>query len=150
MWREPWRGVRPMTLCYRSRSPTKPTYGYGYGARLRPGPKTRRPGAADLENVRLSLHAELALDYFQLESLDAEEDLLNSTVNSYEQALQLTQDRFRGGLASQVDVEQAQTQLETTRAQAIDVQAARAQFEHAVATLIGKPPAQFTLSPSPL
>jgi len=114
------------------------------------GTENAQASAADLENVRLSLHAELALDYFQLESLDAEEDLLNSTVNSYEQALQLTQDRFRGGLASQVDVEQAQTQLETTRAQAIDVQAARAQFEHAVATLIGKPPAQFSLSPSPL
>jgi NodT family efflux transporter outer membrane factor (OMF) lipoprotein len=114
------------------------------------GTENAQASAADLENVRLSLHAELALDYFQLESLDAEEQLLNSTVSSYEQALQLTQDRFRGGLASQVDVEQAQTQLETTRAQAIDIQAARAQFEHAVATLIGKPRAQFSLSPSPL
>ena len=114
------------------------------------GADNAQASAADLENVRLSLHAELGLDYFQVETLDAEEQLLNSTVSSYEQALQLTEDRFRGGLASQVDVEQAQTQLETTRAQAIDIQAARAQFEHAVATLIGKPPAQFTLPAAPL
>src|SRR5204862_8189992 len=68
----------------------------------------------------------------------------------YEKALQLNEERFRGGIASEVEVEQARTILETTRAQAIDVGVARAQYEHAVAVLVGKPPAEFTLPPLPL
>ena len=72
--------------------------------------------AADLANVSLSLHAELASDYFQLRGLDAQKQLLDSTVDSYEKALQLTESRYHGGLASAVDVAQAQTILETTRA----------------------------------
>ena len=77
--------------------------------------------AADLEAVRLSLHAELAFDYFQMRTLDAEEQLLRSNVTSFEKALELTQSRYKGGVASAVDVAQAQTQLENTRTQAIDV-----------------------------
>jgi NodT family efflux transporter outer membrane factor (OMF) lipoprotein len=106
--------------------------------------------AADLATVNLSLHADLAIDYFQARSLDAEEQLLNSTVTQYEQALELIQSRYAGGIASEVEVEQASTQLETTRAQAVDVGVARAQFEHAIAILIGKPPADFSLPPLPL
>jgi NodT family efflux transporter outer membrane factor (OMF) lipoprotein len=106
--------------------------------------------AADLATVNLSMHADLALDYFQARSLDAEEQLLNSTVKDYEQALELNESRFQGGIASEVDVEQAKTQLQTTRAEAIDVGVARAQYEHAVAILIGKPPAEFSLPPLPL
>jgi NodT family efflux transporter outer membrane factor (OMF) lipoprotein len=106
--------------------------------------------AADLAAVNLSMHAQLALDYFQARTLDAEEQLLNSTVTQYEQALQLIENRYAGGLASDLEVEQARTQLETTRAQAIDVGVARAQFEHAVAVLVGKPPASFSLAPLPL
>jgi NodT family efflux transporter outer membrane factor (OMF) lipoprotein len=106
--------------------------------------------AADLATVNLSLHSDLAIDYFQARSLDAEEQLLNSTVKQYEEALELNQSRFEGGIASEVDVEQAKTQLQTTRAAAIDVGVARAQFEHAVAILIGKPPAEFSLPPLPL
>jgi NodT family efflux transporter outer membrane factor (OMF) lipoprotein len=106
--------------------------------------------AADLATVNLSMHADLAVDDFQAWSLDAEEQLLNSTVKDYEQALQLNESRFRGGIASEVDVEQAKTQLQTTRAEAIDVGVARAQFEHAVAILIGKPPAEFSLPSLPL
>ena len=87
--------------------------------------------AADLETVSLSVHAELAADYFQLRTFDADAQLLDSTVASYTRALELTQSRYGGGVASQVDVAQAQTQLETTRALAIDVRVARAQFEHA-------------------
>lgn len=105
---------------------------------------------ADLATVNLSVHAQLALFYFQARSLDAQEQLLNSTVAQYAQALQLNEDRFRGGVGSEVEVEQARTQLETTRAQAIDVGVQRAQFEHAVAILIGKPPASFSLPPLPL
>jgi NodT family efflux transporter outer membrane factor (OMF) lipoprotein len=106
--------------------------------------------AADLATVNLSMHADLAVDYFQARSLDAEEQLLNSTVKQYEQALELNESRFQGGIASEVEVEQAKTQLQTTRAIAIDVGVARAQYEHAVAILIGKPPAEFSLPPLPL
>ncbi len=106
--------------------------------------------AADLATVNLSMHADLAVDYFQARSLDAEEQLLKSTVKQYEQALELNQNRFAGGIASEVEVEQARTQLETTRAQEIDVGVLRSQYEHAVAILIGKPPAEFSLPPLPL
>jgi NodT family efflux transporter outer membrane factor (OMF) lipoprotein len=106
--------------------------------------------AADLAAVNLALHADLALDYFQARSLDAEEQLLNSTVADYQRTLQLTQNRYQGGLASGLDVQQAQAQLDATRAQAIDVGVLRAQYEHAVATLVGTPAPSFTLLPLPL
>jgi len=106
--------------------------------------------AADLAAVNLSMHAQVALFYFQARVLDAEEQLLNSTVTQYEQALELIENRYAGGIASDLEVQQATTQLETTRAQAIDVGVARAQYEHAVAILIGKPPADFSLAAVPL
>ena len=106
--------------------------------------------AADLATVNLSMHADLAIDYFLARSLDAEEQLLNSTVTEYEQALELIQSRYAGGIASELEVQQAATQLETTRAEAVDVGVARAQYEHAVAVLMGKPPADFSLPPLPL
>ena len=101
--------------------------------------------AGDLESVRLSMHAELALDYFQMRTLDAEEQLLRSNVTSFERALELTKSRYTGGVASAVDVAQAQTQLENTRTQAIDVLIQRAQNEHAIATLIGQPASTFAV-----
>ena len=106
--------------------------------------------AADLAAVNLSMHANLAFDYFAARSLDAEEKLLQDTVVQYQNALDLNDALYQGGLVSEVFVQEAKTQLETTRAQAIDVGVARAQFEHAVAVLIGKPPAEFTLPPLPL
>lgn len=106
--------------------------------------------AADLAVINLSMHASLAVDYFAARSLDAEEKLLKDTVAEYEQAYQLNEDLYDGGLASEVEVEQARTILETTRAQMVDVGVARAQYEHAAAVLIGKPPADFTLPPLPL
>lgn len=106
--------------------------------------------AADLAVVNLSMHAQLAIDYFAARSLDAEEKLLQNTVVQYEKALSLNEDLYQGGLASEVEVEQARTILETTRAQMIDVGVARAQYEHAVAVLMGKPPAEFSLPPLPL
>jgi NodT family efflux transporter outer membrane factor (OMF) lipoprotein len=101
--------------------------------------------AGDLESVSLSLHAELAFDYFEMRTLDAEEQLLNSNVTSFERALDLTQSRYKGGVASAVDVAQAQTQLENTRTQAIDVLIQRAQNEHAIAVLTGQPASTFTV-----
>src|SRR6201986_5102404 len=105
---------------------------------------------ADLENARLSLPAELPIDYFGLRSADAQEKLLDDTVKAYESALQLTKDRFEGGAAPQSDVSQAQTQLDQARVQRTDIEVQRAQYEHAIAVLIGKPPAEFTLPPLPL
>lgn len=106
--------------------------------------------AADLAVLNLSMHATLAVDYFAARTLDAEEKLLRDTVAQYEQAYHLNEDRYRGGLASEVEVEQAKTILQTTRAQLVDVGVARAQYEHAVAVLIGKAPADFSLPPLPL
>lgn len=106
--------------------------------------------AADLAVVNLTMHADLAVDYFAARALDAEQKLLEDTVAQYEQALQLNEDRYSGGLASEVEVEQARTILETTRAQLVDVGVARSQYEHAAAVLVGKAPADFSLSPLPL
>ena len=106
--------------------------------------------AADLAVVNLSMHATLAVDYFAARTLDTEQKLLEDTVAQYQQALQLNEDLYQGGLGSEVAVEQAKTILQTTRAELIDVGVARAQFEHSVAVLVGKAPADFTLSPLPL
>jgi NodT family efflux transporter outer membrane factor (OMF) lipoprotein len=106
--------------------------------------------AGDLENVSLSLHSELAFDYFSLRGLDLQKQLLDATVVDFEKALQLTQARFHGGVASDVDVAQAETQLETTRAQDIETGIARAQFEHAIAVLTGQTASTFSIPPAPL
>jgi NodT family efflux transporter outer membrane factor (OMF) lipoprotein len=106
--------------------------------------------AADLETIRLSLHAELALDYLTLRGLDAQKKLFDTNVDAFDKALQLTEDRFRGGVASREDVDLAATQLEQTRAEDIDITSARDQFEHAVAVLIGQPASTFNLDPAPL
>ena len=100
---------------------------------------------ADVVNVQLILQAELALDYFQMRGLDAQQSILDATVAADEKALLLTTQLFHAGLDSQLDVQQAQTQLETTRAQDQDVGIARAQDEHAIAILIGEPPASLTI-----
>lgn len=106
--------------------------------------------AADLANVNLSLQAELAADYFNLRGLDAQKQLLDSTVVSYEKALQLTQSRYNGGIATAVDVAQAQTQLDQTRALSIDVGVQREAYEDAIAVLVGKAAPVFSVSPLPL
>src|SRR6202789_3143019 len=106
--------------------------------------------AGDLATVNLSLHAELAYDYFELRSADAQKKLLDDTVKTYQDALQLTVSRFDGGAAPKSDVAQAQTQLQTTIVQDTDIGVQRQQYEHAIAILIGKPPAAFTLPATPL
>ena len=105
---------------------------------------------ADLENVRLSIHAELAIDYFQVRALDAQKQLLDAAVVAYRESLKLTQVRHETGIASDQDVAQAETQLNTTQAQAIDTGIQRAQFEHAIALLIGKPASSFSIAVEPL
>lgn len=106
--------------------------------------------AADLENARLSIQAELATDYFELRAADAERKLLNDTVRQYEDALRVTTNRFQGGVSAKSDVTQAETQLEAARVQASDVEVRRAQYEHAIAILIGQPPEQLNLAVAPL
>jgi NodT family efflux transporter outer membrane factor (OMF) lipoprotein len=105
--------------------------------------------AADLQTANLSLHSELAVDYFELRSADAQKQLLDDTVKAYTYALQLTQNRFVGGAAPKSDVAQAHTQLDGARVQDTDVTVMRAQYEHAIAILIGKPPAEFSIPFAP-
>jgi NodT family efflux transporter outer membrane factor (OMF) lipoprotein len=106
--------------------------------------------AADVENVRLSLQAELAADYFQLHGLDEQAQLLESTVAEYQTAFKITSNRHDQGVASGADLAEAQTQLETARAAAIDLGVARTQLEHAIAILTGKAPADLTIPPAPI
>jgi len=106
--------------------------------------------AADLESTRLLMQAELAQDYLQLRTLDAQRQLLDATVIAYQKFLELTKNRYASGVASRADVLFAETQLKTTQAQAIDIGVQRAQFEHAIALLIGKPASLFSLPADPL
>jgi NodT family efflux transporter outer membrane factor (OMF) lipoprotein len=106
--------------------------------------------AADMAGVDLSLHAEMAADYFQLRGLDSEIKLLDATVADLERQLDLTERRLEGGVATEVDVAQARTQLETVRAQRIDVGVARAQYEHAIGTIANLKLSEFSIPPSPL
>jgi NodT family efflux transporter outer membrane factor (OMF) lipoprotein len=106
--------------------------------------------AADLETSRLALHSELAFDYFDLRSADAQTKLLDDTVKAFQSALQLTEDRYNGGASPLSDVTQARTQLQAAQVAATDVDIQRAAYEHAIAVLIGKPPAMFTLPPDPI
>ncbi len=112
---------------------------------VRASENTAQADFALLENARLSYQSELAADYFNLHGTDGDIDLLTRTVKSYEDYLKLTQDRYKAGVASGGDVALAQTQLDQTRAQLIDLGVARAQYEHAIAILSGKPPAQVTV-----
>ncbi len=106
--------------------------------------------AADAANVDLTLHAEMATDYFALRGLDSQIKLLADTVTDLERQLDLTERRFHGGVATAVDVAQAQTQLETVRAQLVDVGVARAQYEHAIGTIANYTLPGFSIPPSPL
>jgi NodT family efflux transporter outer membrane factor (OMF) lipoprotein len=106
--------------------------------------------AADLANTRLSLHAELAIDYMEVRSADAQLQLLRDTVKAYTDAVNLTKDRFEGGASPLSDLTQARTQLNSARVIETDISVTRAQYEHAIAILIGVPPTQFSLPSTPL
>ncbi len=106
--------------------------------------------AADLENTRLLIHSEVAVDYFELRAQDAQKEILDSNVVAFRKALDLTKIRHEGGIASDEDVAQAETQLNTTIAQDTDLGILRAQLEHAIAALIGKPASSFSIPLAPL
>lgn len=103
--------------------------------------------AADLENARLSLTAQLVQDYIQLRSLDRDSAILDQTVKIYARAVSLTQQRHAAGIAPGLDVSQAQTQLDTARSQAAQTLAQRALMEHAIAALLGVSASTFSIEP---
>ena len=107
---------------------------------------TAQASFADLENARLSYQATLAGNYFTLRGIDAQEELLRITVESYQKYLELTQNRYNSGISSKGDVAQATTQLMNAKRQLIELGVQRAQFEDAIATLIGKPAPMFSLN----
>ena len=110
----------------------------------------QQASAADLAAAQLSVQSELASNYYQLRSLDAQSKFLDETITYYRKTLDLTNNRYSAGIAARVDVLQAETQLKSTQAQRIDLGVQRAQLEHAIAVLIGKPAGAFSLSPLPL
>ena len=112
--------------------------------------ETAQAGAADLENARLSLRAELAIDYFGLRADDAQAKLLADTVAAYQQGVQLTQDRYNGGAAPLSDLTQARTELLQAQVQQTDVLIQRAEYEHAIAVLTGRPPADVMIEATPV
>lgn len=117
---------------------------------VRANAETAQATEAQLENAKLTYQADLAQDYFQLHGTDGDIALLQSTVDSYAGFLKLTQARHAAGVASGADVAQAETQLDSAKEQLIDFGVARAQYEHAIAILVGKPPAELSVPQAPL
>lgn len=111
---------------------------------------TAQSSAADLANTQLSLQGILAVSFFQLRGIDLQAQLLRNTLDAFTQTLKLTEDRLRGGLSTDSDVQQAKAQLEQTRAQLIDLGVGRAQLEHAIAVLVGVPATGFHIAERPL
>lgn len=114
------------------------------------GKDSAQASIADLATLELSSRAELVMDYFSLRAADSQQALLDETVRIYEKALELTQNRYRGGAAAAVDVDQAQVQLENAKTQSSETILKRAQLEHAIAVLVGVPASQFSIAPAPL
>ncbi len=114
------------------------------------GEASAQASAADVENARLSLHAQLAQNYFLLRALDSQKRLLESTAQAYAKSLELTTNRYKTGVVARIDVAQAETQLKSTQAQVLDLGVQRAQLEHSIAVLLGKPPAGFSIEPAEL
>ncbi|MEI9978623.1 MAG: efflux transporter outer membrane subunit [Edaphobacter sp.] len=128
----------------------EPDFWGGIRRQIESSSASAQASAADLANTRLSLQGMLAVIYFQLRGIDLQAQLLRSTLDSFQQSLELTQVRLKGGLASDSDVAQAQTQLEQTKAQLVDLGVQRAQFEHAIAVLVAEPATNFHIAENPL
>ncbi len=139
-----WDFLIPLNISW------EPDFWGGIRRQIESSAATAQATAADLANTRLSLQGMLAVTFFQLRGLDLQAQLLRSTLDSYQQSLQLTQYRLKGGLASESDVEQAQTQLEQTQAQLIDLGVQRAVYEHAIAVLVAEPATNFHIAEKPL
>jgi NodT family efflux transporter outer membrane factor (OMF) lipoprotein len=139
-----WDFLIPLTISW------APDFFGGVRRQIESSAAAAQASAADLANTRLVLQGTLAAFFFQIRGIDLQAQLLRTTIDAYTQALQLAQDRRTGGLASQSDVEQALTQLEQTRSQLVDLGVARAQFEHAIAVLIGVSATNYHLAERPL
>jgi len=113
------------------------------------GDSTWQASTAELEAAKLSARAALAQAYFSLRVTDATRELLQNTVTAYEKNYELTQNRYKAGVAARVEVMAAEVQLKSAQAQFIDLAVDRAQFEHAIAILIGEPPSKFAVAPAP-
>jgi multidrug efflux system outer membrane protein len=111
---------------------------------------TAQASLADYENILLTLKADVATNYFAVRTADAQIDVQRQTIKSFQDNLNLTNSRFQGGISTQLDVEQAQATLSAAQAELATLQAQRAQFEHAVAVLVGVPPAAFSIPFHPL
>ena len=114
---------------------------------VKAGEAGAQAAAADLESIHLSLRAELANNYLALRMLDGQSKLLSDEIQAYDKALELTQNRFHGGIASELDVSRAKVQLDTSKAKLADISASRALYEHAIATLVGESASSFSIAP---
>ena len=142
--RDYWDFLIPLNISW------EPDLWGGVRRQIQSSSANAQASAAVLANTRLSLQGLLAVTYIQLRGLDLQAQLLRTTLDDYDQTLQLTQVRFKGGLATDSDVAQAQAQLEATRAQLIDIGVQRAQLEHAIAVLVGEPATGFHIAEQPL
>ena len=115
---------------------------------VKAGEAGAQAAAADLQSIHLSLRAELVNDYLALRMLDAQSKLLSDEIGYYAKALKLTEERFRGGIDSDLDVSRARVQLGTTKAKISDIAASRALYEHAIATLVGESASGFSIMPA--
>jgi NodT family efflux transporter outer membrane factor (OMF) lipoprotein len=139
-----WEFLIPLNISW------EPDLWGGIRRQIQSSAANAQASAADLANTRLSLQGMLAVTFFQLRGIDLQAQLLRTTLDAYTQTLQLTQVRLKGGLSTDSDVAQAEAQLEGTRAELIDLGVQRAQYEHAIAALVGEPATGFHIAERPL
>ena len=142
--RDYWQFLIPLNISW------EPDFWGAVRRQIESASASAQASAADLANTRLSLQGLLAVTYFQLRGLDLQAKLLRATIDAYTQTLDLTQVRLKGGLSTESDVAEAQAQLEEARAQLVDLGVDRAQYEHAIAVLVGEPATSFHIIDEPL